>query len=178
MEARSARERNEEARRPSIRPSAPAGCAEHTDANRSQAQRTAVKVSIASRAQALILARPGPLREALETLVASIPGIVVLAGASVTVWPTAAAAPDLILMDTDLSRDDECITFVQIRDQWPRARLVLLTDGDRTSANGTVEADAVLMKGTPAARLVGMLEGLLTGVREERGHIDGAQRER
>jgi DNA-binding NarL/FixJ family response regulator len=127
---------------------------------------------MASRVQALILARPGPLRDALKTLLASIPGIVVLAGASAAVWPSAAVRtrPDLVLMDADLYGDEEWSTLRRVKDQWPGARFVLLTDdGRKLLAGQAVQADAVVMKGMPAAKLVGVLEGLVLTMREQEG---------
>jgi DNA-binding NarL/FixJ family response regulator len=151
------------------------------NSHRLKAGRTAGEVSMASRVQALILSRPGPLRDALKTLLASIPGMMVLAGGSVTSLPRAPARaePDLVLMDADLYGDEEWAALREIKDQWPRARFVLLTDDGRMLPDGhAAQADAVLMKGMPAAKLVGVLERLVLVVHEQEGEDnDGGQAE-
>ena len=136
---------------------------------------------MANRVQALILARPGSLRDALNTLLASIPGMVVLAGGPVASLPRMAgrAQPDLVLMDADLSGDEEWAALRQVKAQWPQARCVVLTDdGGKLLDSRAAQADAVLMKGMPAAKLVGVLEGLVLGKHEQKGgDSDGRQAE-
>ena len=121
--------------------------------------------NLRDRALALIVAKPGPLRQGLRALVSSIPGIEVLgeSGDSSSALETIGRSrPDLILVDANLPQGDAWRTLRQTKENWPQIRCVVLTDhGEQHGEARAANADAVLQKGIPAALLVQVIERLL-----------------
>jgi DNA-binding NarL/FixJ family response regulator len=112
----------------------------------------------------LIVAAPGDLQAGLQVLVAKLPGVEVLAVADgrAALSVLARYRPALVIVDGDLLEVRSQTLMRQIKERWPPVRyLVLLNDPkgrEEALANG---ADAALVKGYPAARLVTVVEQLL-----------------
>jgi DNA-binding NarL/FixJ family response regulator len=115
---------------------------------------------------ALLVVKPGPLREALRTLMTSIPGVKVMG----EVGDTSSALkmigerqPDLVLVDADIPGEEDWRTLKQMKEQWPQVRSVVLTDHSCQQQKAkAAHADAVLQKGMPPTLLVQAIETLLS----------------
>ncbi|HSJ58369.1 MAG TPA: hypothetical protein VLC95_14395 [Anaerolineae bacterium] len=115
---------------------------------------------------ALIVAEPGRLRDAWRALLLAVPGI-----SQVTMANDAAAAvgllelrhPTLVLVDGDLPGGAVPL-LGQIKRLQPGARCILLAccTGHEPQP-GEMHADAVLVKGFPAARLFETVSQVLSG---------------
>ena len=119
-----------------------------------------------SRMLALLVVKPGPLREALRTLMASIPEVQVTGEVGDT--PSALGMmsehlPDLVLIDADLPGREAWRTLKQMKEKWPQVRCVVLTDHScQQQETKAAHADAVLQKGMPPTLLVQAIETLLS----------------
>ena len=115
---------------------------------------------------ALLVVKPGPLREALRTLMTSIPGVKVtgeVGDVSSALKVIGERQPDLVLVDADLPGEEAWRTLKQMKEQWPQVRFVVLTDhGCQQQKAKTAHADAVLQKGMPPTVLVQAIETLLS----------------
>lgn len=118
------------------------------------------------RALTLIVARPGPLREGLEALLASVPEIEIVGGVEFASKAVSIAADhplDLLLLDVGLPGDKAARVLASCRRQRPRLHCIALADNmaqeQRAEALG---ADAVFLKGYPADRFVETVEALLS----------------
>lgn len=113
-----------------------------------------------------IIARPGRFRDGLTALVSAIPNV-----DRIYQEPNGAGAlkrvlqfgPALVLWDGDLP-DDEIITFLPaLRDQTPdTVNLVLIEDVGQEKRIKHAGADAVLIKGTHADKLLTTIESLIS----------------
>ena len=124
-----------------------------------------------SQTSALIIAKPGPLRDSLQVLLTAIP----LMG---TVWqavdgPTALLAgarhsPGLVLLDDDLPGDRLLPTLEQIRAAWPHTRCIVLADDEQAHPPALdAGADAILLKGLLASKLFTTITELLCETRRK-----------
>ncbi len=114
---------------------------------------------------ALIVAKPGRMRDSLEALVASMRQIEIVNKADdgpsaleiITSHP-----PTLVLVDSNLSGDETWSILRQIKFKWPQTRCLVLTDTIRQKwmAQGA-GADSILRTGFPAAKFFSTIEGLL-----------------
>jgi DNA-binding NarL/FixJ family response regulator len=132
-------------------------------------------------ASALIVARPGPWRDALEAMLVETPQIeaIHLADDAVTALRAAAALnPDLLLLDTDLPGDQTWNLTRQLKAVCPSARSLVLVDDlqDLGCKDGT--ADIVVVKGCPAAVLFEALESLLPESDRDSANADSGNRSR
>jgi DNA-binding NarL/FixJ family response regulator len=115
----------------------------------------------------LIAARPGRMRDSLLAVLKSAPGISVVGqadcGAS-ALSMIAACCPALALLDTDLPDGQAFAVLEQIKTLEPRCCCLVLAD-DRHQQQDAVSAgaDAALLKGFPAAKLLGVIERLVDG---------------
>jgi DNA-binding NarL/FixJ family response regulator len=114
---------------------------------------------------ALIVARPGPLRNSLQALMTTMPQIEVLAETSdpsALLRMGAEIQPDIVLLDADLPEDQVWATLRQIKEGWCQTRsIVLVEDSQQQQRAQAAGADAALIKGYPAAKLIAAVEGLL-----------------
>ena len=121
---------------------------------------------MASPMSALLVVRPGPLREALRTLMTSIPGVEVageVGDISSALGMIGERQPDLVLVDADLPGGEAWRTLKQMKEKWPCVRCVVLTDHSCQHQEAKVaHADAVLQKGMPPTLLVQAIETLLS----------------
>ena len=120
---------------------------------------------------ALIVARPGPLRNGLQALMTTMPQIEILAE---TTDPSAlrrmgaGMQPDVVLLDTSLPEDQVWAALGQIKAEWSHTRsIVLVEDSQQKQKAQAAGADVVLIQGYPAAKLIAAIEGLLS--QEEEG---------
>ncbi len=119
-----------------------------------------------TRVLTLIVARPGPLREGVEALLASVPQVEVVAtvGQASTAFSVVVAQPlDLLLLDASLADDEGCRLLRLCRRQQTGLRCIALADDaaqERTARDAG--ADAVFLKGFPADKFAETLEALLT----------------
>lgn len=114
---------------------------------------------------ALIVVRSGPLRSSLQTLIASLPQIQIVAESrevSVLLQLAAQLPPDLVLMEAAIPGDEVCAAVREIKTRWSRTRTVVLVDNAAQQQEAEAAgADAVLYHGFPAARLIAVVEELL-----------------
>ena len=114
---------------------------------------------------ALIVARPGPLRHSLQTLITTLPQIEIVAEAkntSALLRMGVQVQPDLVLIEADLPDNGVQETIKQIRREWTHTRsIVLVETAQQQQAAVAAGADAVLYKGYRANRLIKLIEALL-----------------
>ena len=115
---------------------------------------------------ALIVARPGPLRNSLQALMTTMPQIEILAETSdpsALLRMGAEIQPHVILLDASLPEDEVCAALRQIKEEWSRTRsIVLAEDSQQQQKVQAAGADVALLIGHPAAKLVATIEGLLS----------------
>jgi len=118
-----------------------------------------------SHVKTVLVGRPGPLRDGLHALIDTIPEVEVVgeaSDASAMQQLVAALQPGLVLLDTDLFGDADWTVLEWIKAEWPETRCLALAEtGEQHEEAEAVEADAVLFKGSPAARLVETIVDLL-----------------
>jgi len=115
---------------------------------------------------ALIVAKPGPLRNGLQALMTTMPQIEILAE---TTDPSAlrrmgaGMQPDVVLLDASLPEDQVWAALGRIKAEWSQTRsIVLVEDSQQQQKAHAVGADVVLIQGTPAGQLIAAIEGLLS----------------
>lgn len=115
---------------------------------------------------ALIIASPGRLRDSLQVLLATVQQIDTVAHVD-----TVSSAlnlhlqdsPALVLLDLDLVAEAAPTALGQIRARWPGTQSVILIGADgQAQAAETAGADAILVKGMLASRLIATVEALLS----------------
>ena len=126
-------------------------------------------------ASALIVARPGPLRDGLQALMTAIPQIDAvremddLSSALRVVFER---SPALVLLDSNLASGEVWMTVRRARARWPQARCILLADNVQQHQEAEAAGvDAVLLKGFPAAKLIATIVRLLPQQRACQGRI-------
>ena len=114
---------------------------------------------------ALIVAKPGPLRDGIQALMIAIPQIEAvyetsdLSSALDMVFDRCSA---LVLLDSGLYRGEIRPSVRRVKAQWPEARCIFLADDVQQQREGeSAGADAALLKGLPATQLVAAVVGLL-----------------
>jgi DNA-binding NarL/FixJ family response regulator len=116
-------------------------------------------------ASVLIVAKPGPLREGLGALMSAIPQINRIDevdSASLALAMVREQPPAVVLLGTFSLGDEIWRILRQIKAQWPRIRCVVLAENEQQGCEAQAAgADAVLLNGFPAARLVSTIQSLL-----------------
>ena len=113
----------------------------------------------------LIVAAPGRFRDSLRALLIALPQIGCVRQANDT--PSALEAvtehrPSLAFLDGSLSGDQAWAVLRQIKTEWPQTRCIALADNGRQQREAQAAgADAVLIKGFPAAKLFETVDRLL-----------------
>jgi len=114
---------------------------------------------------ALIVAKPGPLRNSLQALMTTVPKIEIVAetdNPSTLLRMGNAMQPDIVLLDASLSEDDVWAALRRIRDEWLQTRSIVLVEGSHQQQRARAAgADVVLIKGYPADGLTTAIEELL-----------------
>lgn len=114
---------------------------------------------------ALIVARGRTLRNSLQTLLGTIPGLGAIEATDDTLaalqW-VAVYQPALIVLDFYLLGDDVWTTLRKIQTLSPGSQSIVLADDvQQQSEIERPAADAVLLKGTAPAELIAVVERLL-----------------
>ena len=128
---------------------------------------------------ALVIARPGPLRNSLFSLLHTLPQIEIVAeGRELPVLLRMGdkMQPNLVLMESDWPEDHIHESLRQIKKEWTAARTVVLVDNVKQQRETKLAgADVVLIKGIRAANLMKIVEGLLSsnGIDSEQGCVEG-----
>ncbi len=114
---------------------------------------------------ALLIAKPGHLRNGLQSLLRTIPQIEVLAESndpSILLKMNDDLRPELILVDGGLIAEDNWSALAKIKADWPGTKVLVLTENDQQGlAAREVGADFYLLKGFPAADLAQLIETAL-----------------
>jgi CheY-like chemotaxis protein len=114
---------------------------------------------------ALIVAKPGPLRNSLQALMTTVPKIEIVAetdNPSALLRMGETMQPDIVLLDASLSKDDVWAALRRIQKEWSRTRSIVLVEGSQQQQRAQAAgADVVLIQGYPAAGLITAIEELL-----------------
>ncbi len=117
----------------------------------------------------LIVARPGPVRDGLWTLLTTLPelGPVDLAeDADSALKELSEQHRSLVLLDSSLSHQEIVLVLSHCKSTSAKTRTLALAEGiDQAHAAEAAGADAVLRKGFPATELVATLRRLLRSLR-------------
>ena len=121
---------------------------------------------------ALIVARPGPLRDSLQALITTLPQLEIVAEAS---DPSAllrmgdSIRPDIVLLDASLPEGEVWPALKQIQEEWAETRtIVLVRDSQQQRRAVKAGAHVALLEGFPAARLAAVVETLLSQAHADR----------
>lgn len=113
----------------------------------------------------LIVARPGPLRDGVEALMATVPRTEIVGkveAASSALRVVFEHRPDLLLLDAGLPENESWSALRYCRIEHPELRcIVLADDAEQVQEARAAGADAVFLKGFPADRFVRTVERLL-----------------
>jgi len=113
----------------------------------------------------LILAMPGDLQTSLQMLLSLLSDVAVLvtAESSSALQAIERNAPALVIMDFALPEEDLPMIVKLIKIRWPTIPCLILVDEEQQCQNAQCpDADLVLVKGYPAAKLLADIEGLLS----------------
>jgi DNA-binding NarL/FixJ family response regulator len=114
---------------------------------------------------AIIVARPGHLRDGVQSLLRTLPEIEIIAEIkfpSVFIKMSSQIQPDLILLDASLFGEDILKAITKINEEWPHTQcVVLMEDSQHHQAVYDAGADLVVPQGFPATRLVAAIQELL-----------------
>lgn len=113
----------------------------------------------------LIVVRPGPLRDGVEALMATVSRIEIIGqveAASAALRLVFEQRPDLLLLDAGLPADESWSVLRTCRAEHPGLRCIILADdaGQAQEARAA-GADAVFLKGFPADKFVRTVERLI-----------------
>jgi DNA-binding NarL/FixJ family response regulator len=124
-------------------------------------------------ASALIIARPGALREGLRAALAAMPALNSVEEAdntSLALSRFASYEPVLVLLNAVEPDDLILVAYRWIKARWPKARCVVLTDTVRQQRKvRAAGADSVLIKGFVPQKLFAALDRLLPVADERTG---------
>ncbi|NIP23984.1 MAG: response regulator transcription factor [Phycisphaerae bacterium] len=114
---------------------------------------------------ALIVAKPGQLREGLQALLSTIPQISHLGqvddGCSALKF-VAQHSIRLMVLDLEPSNYDLLTTLAKIKASYPQTQVLVLVDNESDQQiTATAGADAVLIKGFQAPKLLAAIEELV-----------------
>lgn len=114
---------------------------------------------------ALVLSKPGPLRDSLVALLNAMPRIKSVHqadDAAMALRLIEATAPALILLDSGLPNGEAWIVLDRVQISWPWIRCVVLSDSVQHRQQAEqAGATHALLKGYPAAKLSAAIEKLL-----------------
>jgi DNA-binding NarL/FixJ family response regulator len=113
----------------------------------------------------LIVARPGPLRDGVEALLASVPRIRVtgkVGSIESALGEAAAHSIDLLLVDGSFPEEEIRRLLARCLAAADGVRAIVIANTARQAQRAQgLEVDAVFVTGRPAHQFVGMVEGLL-----------------
>ena len=120
---------------------------------------------------ALIVAKPGHLRDGVQSLLRTLPEIEIIAEIkfpSVLLKMGSEMQPDLILLDASLFGENILKAITKINEEWSNTKcVVLVEDNQNHQALYDAGADLVVPQGFPATRLVAAIEELLSAQLED-----------
>jgi DNA-binding NarL/FixJ family response regulator len=129
---------------------------------------------------ALIVARPGPLRDSLKVFLLTLPQIEAVHFADDVASALQAVTeydPALVLIDTNGFGGTIWAVLRCVKAESLRSRcLVLVDDGQQQEDAVAAGADVVLIKGCPATKLFETVEGLLMTSRSWKNKTDEVER--
>ena len=123
------------------------------------------KQKMLNNSRSLLVSEPGPLCSGLHAVLNAISDVTTVAlkqGTSATLDAVSSHRPALLLMNPNSSTENVCEIVKQVKRRSPKTNCVVLTK--RMQNRSIIEAagaDKVLLKGTNAAQLVNVLEGML-----------------
>lgn len=113
----------------------------------------------------LVVAKPGPLRDSLVTLLQSLPQVSTVEqthSASAALRMVEAKLPKLVLVDSNLPGEDAWAMLNQLKTRRPAVRCVVLSESVQHCRQAEAAgASQALLSGIPAPKLSVALEGLL-----------------
>jgi len=112
--------------------------------------------------QILVVAPPGRLQEGLQALLATLSdtAVAVVTDAGAAALSVPLPRPQLVIV----ARDDAVHTISTLVCQWPRACFLALVEHEwQEQAVEAAGADAVVVEGIPATRLLALVQDLLAG---------------
>lgn len=119
-----------------------------------------------NQALTLIVVRPGPLREGVEALMATVSRIEIIGrvdAASTALRLVFEQRPDLLLLDAGLPAEESWSVLRICRTEHPGLRCIILADDAQQAREARAAgADAVFLKGFPADKFVSTVERLIT----------------
>ena len=120
----------------------------------------------------MIVAKPGHLRNALQSLLRTVPQIEILAESNdpSILWKmNGDLHPELILVDGELIAEDDWSDLTKLKENRPATKVLVLTENDQQGLSAReAGADFYLLKGFPATELVHLVEtSLIQDSREE-----------
>jgi len=114
---------------------------------------------------ALIIAKPGHLRNGLQSLLRTIPQIEILAEShdpSILLKMNDGLLPELILVDAGLIDEANWSAITKIKAERPSTKVIVLTENEQQGQVAKeAGADFYLLKGFPATELAHLIENLL-----------------
>ena len=114
---------------------------------------------------ALVISKPGHLRNGLLSLLQTIPQIEIIAEShhpSVLLKMGDEIHPELILIDASIFEDTNWLAITKFKGEWPRTRILVMAENDLQGERARVAgADFILPQGFPAADLVDLIENSL-----------------
>ena len=125
---------------------------------------------------ALVITKPGHLRNGLQSILRTVPQIEVIAESqdpSVLVRMSDEIHPDLILLDAEVIEDPDWTAIAKLKGEWPQTTILVLTENDKQGQQAKkAGADHFLPKGFPAAELVNLIEtSLIQNLRDETNQL-------
>jgi DNA-binding NarL/FixJ family response regulator len=118
-----------------------------------------------SGASVLIITKSGPLRDglwALLTAMHQVDTVEWVCDLSSALGMTSEHFPALVLLDSGLAGSEISLAVRHAKAKWPQAQCIFLADDVQQQREAeAASADAVLLKGFPAAKLVTTIAGLL-----------------
>jgi DNA-binding NarL/FixJ family response regulator len=119
-----------------------------------------------SQTRVLIVTHRGSLQNGLQALVMSIPQVDIIGqvdDGSQALAIIQEHRPDLVLLDTNLPNNEEWQVLERIKTLRPEIQCIVLADDVRQQQEATtLEADVVLLKGFPPAKLAETIETIVT----------------
>ena len=116
---------------------------------------------------AVIVAKPGPLRSSLHSLMSTISkveDVVELNDTSTLFEICSETEPELVFLDGNLPNDKIWKSISQMVHHWPQINtIVFVDDKDQQKRAEELGANIVLRKGFPASKLTKTVENLLSG---------------
>jgi DNA-binding NarL/FixJ family response regulator len=124
------------------------------------------------RVSALIVGKPGTLRDSLAALLEAIPdmGTVSLADDGAQALATATRdQPALVLFDTSLPVGEVELVLQGIRRDWPHMRCIVLVDDEQQRQRVAAVGGKAVLKGFPAPQLAAAVEEAVLACRAGSG---------